>query len=101
MRGKVGEKFIVGQVPTTAGIVSHLVERSGDMAQRFLVAEITLVEGLASEKVGSGTECGGASLALPGQSGCVVGGCPQGAVVHAGGVGGDVVMRNNARQFQI
>jgi hypothetical protein len=68
----MGEKVSVGQVPEAASIISHGVERAGDVVVTWEETVVALEEGIEAEEVGTGGGSGGGPFGGPGQCRAVI-----------------------------
>ena len=97
----MAEQRSVGESRKAGGIVSHGVERAGDVGFGRDVAVLALMQCLEAEQAGSWTGGGDGTAAMPIHGCQVVGGRVVGSFPQVPGVGGSIVVKDAAGEFQI
>ena len=97
----MGEQGIVGEVPQSAGVVGHAVQRTGEIMMARMVAMRTLEERVKTEEVGPGCRGAGRPFSRPGEGSPVIPMDPECTLVHMASVSEDGLVGHGGSQFQV
>jgi hypothetical protein len=98
---KVGEQFVIGQMPQSRRIISHGIELAWQVTVQGCIMMIPLMYGLEAQQEGWNCIGGGQTLSLPGLGCLIISAGVDRPFSHIVIVANCVVLNHRGRQFQV